>query len=87
MEKYITENAMSIGSAVRNRGGGGHEVTLTLMATKFLMMRTALKTMENNRSHMIYVIKLPRDMLYTRIIHNCISWACSIIHWRVLEKK
>ena len=44
------------------------------------MIRTALKTMENNRSHMTYVIKLSRDMLYTISIHSCISWACSIIH-------
>ena len=28
-------------------------------------MRTALKTMENNRSHMTYVIKLSRDMTNT----------------------
>ena len=49
-------------------------------------MLMALETMENNGSHMTYVIKLSCDMWYTRSIHRCISWACSIIHWRVWEK-
>ena len=34
-----------------------------------------------------YVIKLSGDMWYRRSIHSCISWAYSIIHWRVWENK
>ena len=51
-----------------------------------MIIRTALKTIENNRSHVAYVIKVSRDMWNTRIIHSCISWVCSIIHCRVWEK-
>ena len=33
----------------------------------------------------IWEEKLSHDMWYTSSIHSCISWACSIIHWRVWE--
>ena len=36
--------------------------------------------MENNRSHMTSVIKLSRDMWYTRSIDSCISWTIVASH-------